>query len=389
MKKRQIISLLIGCAVTAALAGCSTGERTQTTETLTAAESETVLESEVTESAELEGDPSVSDESETAEIDSADEAAAKSLVVYFSWSGNTRSVAEEIQAQTDADLFEIVPAEPYTDDYNALLDLAQEEQASEARPEIAGSVENLEDYEVIYLGYPNWWGDMPMILYTFFDSHDLSGKTVVISGAGNVAIYAAEKAYQLGAKPVTMSDSTGWIYDPEGLDLSAIKEIKEIRRARLSEYTSYRPNAQYHEGKGVWSVKCDVALPCATQNELLLEDAKTLVANGVLAVAEGANMPTTIEATEYLQEHGVLFAPGKASNAGGVATSALEMSQNSMRLSWTFEEVDAKLKDIMNNIFQQAAQAAEKYGFGKNYVAGANIAGFVKVAEAMMAEGVF
>ena len=221
------------------------------------------------------------------------------------------------------------------------------------------------------------------------NGHDLSGKTVVISGAGNVAIYAAEKAYQLGAKPVTMSDSTGWIYDPEGLDLSAIKEIKEIRRARLSEYTSYRPNAQYHEGKGVWSVKCDVALPCATQNELLLEDAKTLVANGVLAVAEGANMPTTIEATEYLQEHGVLFAPGKASNAGGVATSALEMSQNSMRLSWTFEEVDAKLKDIMNNIFQQAAQAAEKYGFGKNYVAGANIAGFVKVAEAMMAEGVF
>ena len=178
MKKRQIISLLIGCAVTAALAGCSTGERTQTTETLTAAESETVSESEVTVSAELEGDPSVSDESETAEIDSADEAAAKSLVVYFSWSGNTRSVAEEIQAQTDADLFEIVPAEPYTDDYNALLDLAQEEQASEARPEIAGSVENLEDYEVIYLGYPNWWGDMPMILYTFLDNYDLSGKTI-------------------------------------------------------------------------------------------------------------------------------------------------------------------------------------------------------------------
>ena len=186
-----------------------------------------------------------------------------------------------------------------------------------------------------------------------------------------------------------MSDSTGWVYDPEGIDLDAVKEIKEVNRARLSEYKKYRPNAEYHEGKGVWSVKCDIALPCATQNELLLDDAKALVANGVIAVAEGANMPTSIEATEYLQKNGVLFAPGKASNAGGVATSALEMSQNSMRLSWTFEEVDEKLKGIMNNIFNQAADAAEKYGFGNNYVAGANIAGFVKVADAMLAEGVF
>lgn len=221
------------------------------------------------------------------------------------------------------------------------------------------------------------------------NGHDLKGKTCAISGAGNVAIYAAEKAYQLGAKPVTMSDSTGWVYDPEGIDLDAVKEIKEVNRARLSEYKKYRPNAEYHEGKGVWSVKCDVALPCATQNELLLDDAKALVANGVIAVAEGANMPTSIEATEYLQKNGVLFAPGKASNAGGVATSALEMSQNSMRLSWSFEEVDEKLKGIMNNIFNQAADAAEKYGFGNNYVAGANIAGFVKVADAMLAEGVF
>ena len=221
------------------------------------------------------------------------------------------------------------------------------------------------------------------------NGHDLKGKTCAISGAGNVAIYAAEKAYQLGAKPVTMSDSTGWVYDPEGIDLDAVKEIKEVNRARLSEYKKYRPNAEYHEGKGVWSVKCDVALPCATQNELLLDDAKALVANGVIAVAEGANMPTSIEATEYLQKNGVLFAPGKASNAGGVATSALEMSQNSMRLSWSFEDVDEKLKGLMNNIFNQAADAAEKYGFGNNYVAGANIAGFVKVADAMLAEGVF
>ena len=216
----------------------------------------------------------------------------------------------------------------------------------------------------------------------------IAGSTIAISGAGNVAIYACQKAQQLGGKVVTMSDSTGWIYDPEGIDLAAIKEIKEVKRARLTEYKNYRPNSEYHEGKGVWSVKCDIALPCATQNELLIDDAKALVANRVFAVAEGANMPTSIEATEYLQANGVLFAPGKASNAGGVATSALEMSQNSMRLSWSFEEVDAKLKGIMENIFKNAADAAEKYGYPKNYVVGANIAGFVKVADAMMAEGV-
>ena len=217
---------------------------------------------------------------------------------------------------------------------------------------------------------------------------EMKGKVIAISGAGNVAIYAAEKAMEMGAKVVTMSDSTGWIYDEEGIDLDAIKEIKEVKRARLTEYTNYRPNAQYHEGKGVWSVKCDIALPCATQNELHLEDAKQLVANGCMAVAEGANMPTTMEATEYLQKNGVLFAPGKASNAGGVATSALEMSQNSERLSWTFEEVDGKLKDIMVNICHNAAEAAKKYGFEGNYVVGANIAGFEKVVAAMEAQGI-
>ena len=217
---------------------------------------------------------------------------------------------------------------------------------------------------------------------------DIAGKTVVISGAGNVAIYAAEKAQQMGAKVVTMSDSTGWIYDAEGIDLAAIKEIKEVKRARLTEYKNYRPNSEYHEGRGVWSVKCDIALPCATQNELLLDDAKQLVANGCIAVAEGANMPTTIEATQYLQENKVLFAPGKASNAGGVATSALEMSQNSERLSGTFEEVDAKLHDIMVNIFHNLDDAAKRYGFEGNYVVGANIAGFEKVANAMLAQGI-
>lgn len=215
----------------------------------------------------------------------------------------------------------------------------------------------------------------------------IEGKTIVISGSGNVAIYACQKAQELGGKVVTMSDSTGWIYDAEGIDLKAIKEIKEVKRGRLSEYKSYRPNTVYHEGKGVWSTPCDIALPCATQNELLIDDAKMLVKNGVFAVAEGANMPTSIEATEYFQANGVLFAPGKASNAGGVATSALEMSQNSMRLSWTFEEVDAKLKDIMENIFHNASDAAEQYGYPKNYVVGANIAGFVKVADAMLAQG--
>ena len=217
---------------------------------------------------------------------------------------------------------------------------------------------------------------------------ELAGKTVAISGSGNVAIYAAEKATQLGAKVVTMSDSNGWVYDVEGIDLVAIKEIKEVRRARLTEYKKYRPNSEYHEGRGVWTVKVDIALPCATQNELLLDDAKALVANGVIAVAEGANMPTTLEATHYLQENGVIFAPGKASNAGGVATSALEMSQNSERLSWTFEEVDAKLQTIMVNICHNAAAAAKKYGVEGNYVVGANIAGFEKVVDAMTAQGI-
>ncbi len=217
---------------------------------------------------------------------------------------------------------------------------------------------------------------------------DIAGKTVAVSGSGNVAIYATEKARQMGAKVVTMSDSTGWVYDAEGIDLAAVKEIKEVNRARLSEYTKYRPNAEYHEGRGVWGVKVDIALPCATQNELHLEDAKTLVANGCIAVAEGANMPTTLEATEYLQENGVLFAPGKAANAGGVATSALEMSQNSERLSWTFEEVDSKLKNIMVNICHNMADAAKKYGHEGNYVIGANIAGFEKVVNAMEAQGI-
>jgi len=217
---------------------------------------------------------------------------------------------------------------------------------------------------------------------------DIAGKTIAVSGAGNVAIYAIQKAQQLGGKPVTCSDSTGWIYDPEGIDVELLKEVKEVRRERLTAYAEARPSAEYHEGKGVWTVKCDIALPCATQNELQLEDAKTLVANGVLAVAEGANMPTTIEATEYLQENDVLFAPGKASNAGGVATSALEMSQNSQRLAWTFDEVDAKLQQIMENIFADAADAADEYGLGKNYVAGANIAGFKKVVDAMNAQGI-
>ncbi len=217
---------------------------------------------------------------------------------------------------------------------------------------------------------------------------DIKGMTISISGAGNVAIYAAEKANQLGAKVVTMSDSTGWIYDEEGIDLSAVKEIKEVKRQRLSEYKNYRPNSQYTEGKFDWSIPCDVALPCATQNELLENGAKNLIKNGVIAVAEGANMPTSIEATKLFQENNVLFAPGKAANAGGVATSALEMSQNSMRLSWTFEEVDAKLKNIMVNIFNQISSAAKEYGYDNNYVIGANIAGFVKVADTMLAQGV-
>ena len=217
---------------------------------------------------------------------------------------------------------------------------------------------------------------------------DIKGKTVAISGSGNVAIYAAEKAQQLGAKVVTVSDSTGWVYDKDGIDIALLKEIKEVKRARLTEYAKSRPSCEYHEGRGVWSVKCDVALPCATQNELLIDDAKALVANGCIAVAEGANMPTTIEATEYLQANGVLFAPGKAANAGGVATSALEMSQNSERMNWSFDQVDEKLKNIMINIFHNMENSAEKYGFAKNYVVGANIAGFEKVANAMTAQGI-
>lgn len=217
---------------------------------------------------------------------------------------------------------------------------------------------------------------------------DMAGKTAVVSGSGNVAIYAIQKAHQLGAKCVTASDSTGWVYDPEGIDVDALKEIKEVKRARLTEYKNYRPNSEYHEGTGVWSIKADIALPCATQNELDIEDAKTLVANGCIAVCEGANMPTTLEATEYLQANKVLFAPGKAANAGGVATSALEMSQNSERLSWTFEEVDAKLKQIMVDITHNMADAAKRYNADGNYVVGANIAGFEKVVEAMTAQGI-
>ena len=216
----------------------------------------------------------------------------------------------------------------------------------------------------------------------------MEGKVCCVSGSGNVAIYACEKAQQMGAKVVTVSDSTGWIYDPEGIDVELLKEVKEVHRARLTEDAEKRPSAEYHEGRGVWQIKCDIALPCATQNELLLDDAKQLVANGCKAVCEGANMPTTLDATQYLQENGVLFICGKASNAGGVATSALEMSQNSERLSWSFEEVDAKLKNIMVNIYHNIDDAAKRYGMEGNYVAGANIAGFEKVADAMLAQGI-
>ncbi len=220
----------------------------------------------------------------------------------------------------------------------------------------------------------------------------MEGKTICVSGAGNVAIYAIQKAHQMGAKVVTCSDSTGWIYDPEGIDVELLKEVKEVKRARLSEYAAARKSAEYHEKKngehGVWSVKCDIALPCATQNELDLEDAKMLVANGVMAVCEGANMPTTLDATKYLQANKVMFVGGKAANAGGVATSALEMSQNSERLSWTFEEVDSKLQNIMKTIYHNIDDAAKRYGVEGDYVAGANIAGFEKVVVAMLAQGV-
>lgn len=217
----------------------------------------------------------------------------------------------------------------------------------------------------------------------------LSGKTVVVSGAGNVAIYAATKATELGAKVVAMCDSNGYIYDPKGVDLAIVKQIKEVERARIKEYAARVAGAEYHEGcSGIWTVKCDVALPCATQNELNLDSAKALVANGVFAVGEGANMPTTLDATEYFLENGILFAPGKAANAGGVATSALEMAQSSQRLYWSFDEVDAKLKGIMVNIFHTIDATATRYGKKDNFVVGANIAGFEKVAEAMMAQGI-
>lgn len=220
-------------------------------------------------------------------------------------------------------------------------------------------------------------------------NESFNGKTVVISGSGNVAIYATEKATQLGAKVVALSDSNGYIYDPNGINLDVVKQIKEVERGRIKEYVERVPGSEYHEGcSGIWTIKCDIALPCATQNELNGESAKALIANGVMAVAEGANMPSTPDAVEEFQKAGVLFAPAKAANAGGVATSGLEMSQNSERLSWTFEEVDAKLKNIMVNIFHNAYDAAEKYGVKGDLVAGANIAGFEKVASAMIAQGI-
>ena len=217
---------------------------------------------------------------------------------------------------------------------------------------------------------------------------DMKGKTVVVSGSGNVATYAIEKAQEFGAKVVTCSDSNGYVYDPEGIDLDVVKEIKEVRRGRIKEYIEARPNAEYHEGcSGVWTVKCDIALPCATQSEISLESAKALVANGVTAVGEGANMPSTLDAIAYFQENNVLFAPAKAANAGGVAVSALEMAQNSMRYSWTFEEVDDKLKGIMADIYRSASENAKKYGVEGNLVAGANIAAFTKVADVMLVHG--
>jgi len=224
---------------------------------------------------------------------------------------------------------------------------------------------------------------------TAMKGKSFNGSTVVISGAGNVAIYACEKATQLGGTVVAMCDSSGYIYDEDGIDLGVIKQIKEVERKRIKEYVNYRPKAKYTEGcSGIWTVKCDIALPCATQNELDINGAKALVANGCFAVGEGANMPTTPDAVEYFLEHDLVFAPGKASNAGGVACSGLEMSQNSMRLSWTFEEVDQRLKTIMVNIFKNVSAAAKEFDMENNLVAGANIAGFMKVANAMLAQGV-
>ena len=217
----------------------------------------------------------------------------------------------------------------------------------------------------------------------------LKDATVLVSGSGNVAIYAVEKAQQYGAKVVAMSDSNGYVNDKDGIKLDIVKDIKEVKRGRIKEYAKRVPGAEYHEGcAGIWTIPCDIALPCATQNEISEESAKALVANGCYAVGEGANMPTTMEGTKVFQESGVLFAPGKASNAGGVSVSALEMSQNSMRLSWTFEEVDAKLQEIMKNIYAHCRDAAEKYGYKDNFVVGANIAGFEKVANAMLAHGI-
>ncbi len=214
------------------------------------------------------------------------------------------------------------------------------------------------------------------------------GKTVIISGSGNVAIFACQKATELGAKVVAMSDSNGYVFDPEGIDLNAVKDIKLNKRGRISEYIDYRPGAKYEEGHGIWGIKCDIAMPCATQNDIDVEDAEKLIANGVMALVEGANMPTTTAAVNLFQEKGILFAPAKAANAGGVATSGLEMSQNSLRLSWTFEEVEARLKDIMIGIFHNAYNASVECGCEGNLVVGANVAGFLKVADAMMAQGI-
>lgn len=219
-------------------------------------------------------------------------------------------------------------------------------------------------------------------------ANSIEGKTIVVSGSGNVATYAIEKALSLGGKVVTASDSSGFVYDPDGIDVATLKQIKEVRRARISEYAKERPNATFYEGKKVWGVPCDIALPCATQNELGAEDAKELIKNGCIAVGEGANMPSTAEATEAFLQNKILFAPGKAANAGGVATSALEMSQNSARVSWPFEKVDHQLNNIMINIYHNMATAAKEYGYEDNFVVGANIAGFLKVADAMMAQGI-
>ena len=220
------------------------------------------------------------------------------------------------------------------------------------------------------------------------NNKELAGKTVVVTGSGNVAIYAIQKAQQLGAKVVALCDSNGYVYDENGIQVDIVKDIKEVKRQRISEYANRVPSAKYTQGKGIWNIKCDIYLPCATQNELDLDGAKALVANGCFAVAEGANMPTTLEATKYLQDNGVLFMPGKASNAGGVSVSGLEQSQNAMRLSWSFEEVDEKLKGIMKDIFTKVDDAAKRYGQEGNYVAGANIAGFEKVANAMISQGI-